>query len=125
MLMNCLLVALGGSIGAVSRYGVSILALRLFGNGFPIGTLLVNLSGCFLIGLFFALAEQKLISSNMRIFFITGFLGALTTFSAFAFESVFAMRDGMHITAMINLILNNFIGLLLVIAGIWFASLIK
>ena len=74
----------GGSIGALSRYGVSLLAVSLFGSRFPWGTLIVNLAGCFLIGLSFALAERgsTIMHPSMRLFFVTGYLGALTTFDS-------------------------------------------
>jgi CrcB protein len=124
MLMNCFFVAVGGSIGALARYGVSLLAHRLFGAGFPVGTLFVNLTGCFLIGVSFSLVEQKVFSSNMRLFFITGFLGGLTTFSAFAVETVIAGRDGLHWIALANLTANNVAGLALVLVGLWLGRLI-
>ena len=95
-IMKILLVMFGGSIGALSRYGVSLLAAQLFGTRFPWGTLIVNLSGCFLIGLSFALAERGLsiMNPSMRLFFVTGYLGALTTFSTFGLETVNSMRGG-------------------------------
>jgi CrcB protein len=119
MLLKCILVVAGGGIGALSRYGVSLLSIRFFGTGFPFGTLIVNLAGCLLIGFSFSLAEQKLISPEFRLFFVTGFLGALTTFSTYSVESVMAMRDGMHITALSNFAANNFTGWVLVILGLW------
>jgi CrcB protein len=118
------MVITGGGIGALTRYGVSLLANRMFGSAFPVGTLFVNLSGCLLIGISFSLAEQKLINPNFRLFFVTGFLGALTTFSTYAVERVVAMRDGMHVTALINLAGNNIAGLILVIFGLWLGRLI-
>lgn len=75
-----LLVMLGGSLGAASRYGVSLLSARLLGTQFPYGTMLVNLAGCFLIGLLFALADRsRLLTPDVRLLLITGYLGALTT----------------------------------------------
>ena len=117
--MKILLVMAGGSIGALSRYGVSLLAAQLFGTKFPWGTLIVNLSGCFLIGLSFALAERGLsiMNPSMRLFFVTGYLGALTTFSTFGLETVNAMRAGTHLAAMANILSNNVIGGALVFLG--------
>lgn len=123
-LFQCILVFFGGGIGSVARLGVSLLANRIFGAGFPVGTLIVNLSGCLLIGLSFSMVEQKLISPNIRLFFMTGFLGGLTTFSTFALESVTAGRDGMQAAALVNLMTNNIAGLVLVIVGLWIGRLI-
>ena len=117
--MKILLVMAGGSIGALSRYGVSLLAVKLFGAKFPWGTLIVNLSGCFLIGLSFALAERgiNIMNPSMRLFFVTGFLGALTTFSTFGLETVNSMRAGTHLVTVANFLSNNVIGAALVFLG--------
>lgn len=117
---NVLFVALGGSIGALTRYGVSLLSVKLFSDRFPWGTLAVNLVGCFLIGFVFSLAaERSSVSPSFRLFFVTGFLGALTTFSTYGIESVNFARSGMLDTAMINMAANNIGGLLMVLAGLW------
>jgi CrcB protein len=118
--MKILLVMAGGSIGALSRYGVSLLAAQLFGTKFPWGTLIVNLSGCFLIGLSFALAERgiSIMNPSMRLFFVTGYLGALTTFSAFGMETVNSMRAGTHLVTVANVLSNNLLGGALVFLGI-------
>jgi fluoride exporter len=117
--MKILLVMAGGSIGALSRYGVSLLAVQLFGTRFPWGTLIVNLSGCFLIGLSFALAERGLsiMNPSMRLFFVTGYLGALTTFSTFGLETVNSMLAGTHLVTLTNFLANNLIGGALVFLG--------
>ena len=117
--MKILLVMAGGSIGALSRYGVSLLAAKLFGTKFPWGTLIVNLSGCFLIGLSFALAERgiSIMNPSMRLFFVTGYLGALTTFSTFGLETVNSMRAGTHLVTVANFLSNNVIGAALVFLG--------
>lgn len=120
MFYKILLVMIGGGLGAVSRYLITLLSSRLYGSSFPAGTLFVNLSGCFLIGVSFALAEYRnILSPSARLFIMTGFLGGLTTFSTYALESVNFARSGDSSVSVINFILNNFVGMALVIAGMW------
>ncbi len=117
-LAKCLLVMAGGSLGAVSRYGVGLMAARFWGTHFPWGTLIVNLIGCFLIGLIFAAAERvRLLSPEVRLFLVTGYLGALTTFSSFAVETVNAGRLGLIVQPLANILVNNIGGLALVVIG--------
>lgn len=114
-----LLVMLGGSLGAASRYGVSLLSARLLGTQFPYGTMLVNLAGCFLIGLLFALADRsRLLTPDVRLLLITGYLGALTTFSTFSLETVNAGRAGLTLQALTNILINNLGGLSLTWLGL-------
>ena len=114
-----LLVMLGGSLGAASRYGVSLLSARLLGTQFPYGTLVVNLAGCFLIGLLFALADRsRLLTPDVRLLLITGYLGALTTFSTFSLETVNAGRAGLTLQALTNILINNLGGLSLTWLGL-------
>ena len=116
--MKILFVMAGGSLGALSRYAVSLLAASLFGTRFPWGTLIVNLSGCFLIGLSFALAERtSFMNPSVRLFFVTGYLGALTTFSTFALETANSMRATTHLVTVANALGNNVIGVALVFLG--------
>jgi CrcB protein len=123
MLLKSLLVIIGGGIGAFARYGVSLLADRLCSTNFPVATLVVNLTGCFLVGLSFSLVEQKLVSPNMRLLVVTGFLGAFTTFSAYALESIIAGKSGLHGMAFANIAINNVAGFVLVVAGMWIGRL--
>jgi fluoride exporter len=118
-IMKILLVMLGGSLGALSRYSISLLAAKLLGTRFPWGTLTVNLSGCFLIGLAFAWGERGLsiMNPSLRLFFMTGFLGALTTFSSFGLETMNAMREGSHLVTVANVLSNNLVGTALVFLG--------
>ena len=121
--MKILLVVIGGSIGAVCRYGVNLLTARFWGSGFPWGTLVVNMVGCFLIGLAFGLAERAAwVTPSVRLFFVTGFLGALTTFSSFAVETVNTANAGSGYLAAVNFVANNAGGLVLVLAGMWLAK---
>ena len=114
-----LLVVLGGSLGAASRYAVSLLTARLFGPQFPYGTMVVNLAGCFLIGLLFALADRsRLLTPDVRLLLITGYLGALTTFSTFSLETVNAGRAGLTLQSLTNILINNLGGLSLTWLGL-------
>jgi CrcB protein len=113
-----LLVFIGGGIGSATRYGTTLLAGRWFGSGFPWGTLTVNLGGCFLVGIILGLAEKSsLVQPSTRLFFVTGFLGGLTTFSSYAMESVMALRSSAWL-ALGNVAANNLAGLALVACGL-------
>jgi CrcB protein len=123
-LKKLLIVMFGGSLGAASRYGVNLLTVKLWGSGFPWGTLTVNLVGCFLIGLIFALADRvRLLTPDMRLFLITGYLGALTTFSSFSLETVNAARAGIALLPLTNILINNIGGLTLTFCGMWLGGL--
>lgn len=116
--MKLAYILIGGALGAVVRYGVSIWSAGNHGTGFPFGTLIVNLIGCFLIGLVFGLGETRGINPSFRIFFITGFLGALTTFSSYALETINGTDMRM---ALANIAANNIGGLMLVKVGLMLA----
>ena len=86
---------IGGIAGTFARYAFAGLIHRFTRNDFPYGTLGVNLTGCFLAGLFWALSEQKfLLSSNARLLMMTGFCGAYTTFSTFILETSHLSAEG-------------------------------
>ncbi|HET9156952.1 MAG TPA: fluoride efflux transporter CrcB [Myxococcaceae bacterium] len=88
-MMRVALVALGGAIGSVARYGVGALAAQLFGAAFPWGTLLVNLTGSFLIATIMHVAlSGTAISLELRIFLTTGIMGGFTTYSSFNYETL-------------------------------------
>ena len=87
--MIYLLIAVGGAAGAVSRYVVDDLVTRAVGGAFPMGTLIVNLSGSFLLGLLFALViERSALPADLRAPVMIGFIGAYTTFSTWMLESM-------------------------------------
>ncbi|GIX08207.1 MAG: hypothetical protein KatS3mg115_2610 [Candidatus Poribacteria bacterium] len=116
-------VAVGGALGAVGRYLLAIGSARLLGPGWPWGTLLANWVGCLLIGLLFGLGvERAMLPPALRLLFLTGFLGAFTTFSTYALETVQLLREERLIAAAGNLLANNLGGLLLVVLGLWGAG---
>lgn len=78
-------VGLGGCLGALCRHGVTVAAIRLFGLGFPYGTVIANLLGCLALG--YLGARVELLSHPLRLFLMTGLLGGFTTFSTFSFEA--------------------------------------
>ena len=99
-MLNIVLVAIGGAIGSVLRYLVSLVTLRQFGPAFPWGTFTVNLVGGLLIGMVagvFALRSEA--PQEMRLFLITGCLGGFTTFSAFSLDAVTLFERGQVLTA--------------------------
>jgi CrcB protein len=112
-----ILLAAGGALGTVFRYALSGLTYRFTGGMFPWGTLLVNLTGSFAIGLLWGLFEMENLSPHMRNFLFIGVLGGFTTFSTFALESVHLFRDGEVKLAITNLLASNLLGIALVFTG--------
>jgi CrcB protein len=111
--------AVGGVLGTLARYAVSGLVLKLTGTRFPGGTMIVNLTGCLLIGIFAALGEEKIaMSYETKLFWITGFCGAYTTFSALILETAGLMKDGQSGMALGNIAAQLILGLLLLRGGL-------
>lgn len=119
------LIALGGALGAVLRYGLSGLAHRITGVvAFPIGTLVVNVSGCLAIGIFGGWAESRqLLGPQARLFLFIGVLGAFTTFSTFGLETVSLLRTGDQARALGNVLLHVTLGLAAVWVGLALAEM--
>ncbi|EGR2264726.1 fluoride efflux transporter CrcB [Vibrio parahaemolyticus] len=100
-------IALGGAIGACSRYLVSEFCVLLFGRGFPYGTLTVNVVGSFIMGLLIAAFENEILATEpWRQVIGLGFLGALTTFSTFSMDNVLLMQQGAFFKMGLNILLN-------------------
>jgi len=110
--LNLLAVAIGGAIGACTRYLVSVWAAGRFGSEFPMGTLIVNIVGCFIIGVFMTLTTERLmVSPYWRLVFAVGFLGGLTTFSSFGYETLRLVEEADLLQAFWNIALNLGVGL--------------
>ncbi len=123
--MQILLIALAGSVGALSRYGLSSLVSNVFGDKFAFGTLTVNIVGCFLIGFVMHISlSTDIISVDIRNAVTIGFLGALTTFSTFSYETLKYIEDAQWILAGANVALNVILGLVATIIGLAAAKLI-
>jgi len=124
MLLKIIAIVAGGGLGALLRFTVYNLASKIFVEGFPWGTLLVNLVGCLLIGLLFSIIDPRIHHPAVSLFFITGFLGALTTFSTFALDGVVAAQNGLHVMVIINILANNVGGIIMVLAGMWLGGML-
>lgn len=115
-----ILAGIGGFIGSAGRYALSGVVHRILPAGFPWGTLVVNVLGCFVIGILGGLSEERgLLTADTRTFLMIGVLGGFTTFSSFGFETLQLLRDGQLATAFGNVALQLILGL--VAAWIGFA----
>lgn len=121
--MRILLLIVFGAIGTLARYGLQGLIYDRTGTTFPTGTLVVNLSGCFLLGGIgeFAL-ERLVIPPDWRIAITVGFFGAFTTFSSFSWETIHLLEDGEWVRALLYVSVSVIGGLMLTFAGIRIAD---
>jgi len=100
-------VALGGACGASLRFYISQLVLNWLGKGFPFATLMVNISGSFIMGVLFQLIEHEVLDIQVhRTLIGIGFLGAFTTFSTFSLDTLLLLQQGDVLKASINILLN-------------------
>jgi CrcB protein len=117
--VTLLLVGAGGFFGAISRYLVDGWVSTTTGGGFPWGTLVVNVSGSFVLGLLFAAsAERGVIPAEIRAPILIGFIGAYTTFSTLTLESWRLVEDGSYALAIANMGGSLALGLAAVVAGL-------
>jgi CrcB protein len=124
LVQNVLLLALGGVLGTLSRYGLGLLFAARFGTAFPYGTLVINVTGCFVIGLVGTLAAERLwVTPELRLLIGVGFCGAFTTFSSFGYETVLLVRMGAFAQAGGYVLASNTLGLLAVFLGVKLAGL--
>lgn len=116
-----LLIAVGGSIGAVLRYGAAVGVTSLFGRGFPYGTLFVNVSGSLLIGVLSILMLERFnIGPEWRAGVLVGVLGSFTTFSTFSLETLNLLEQGELLSAGLNVLLS----VTICIIAVWFGIFI-
>ena len=116
--MKYLLIVLGGGAGSLTRYLANTAIMTRFGGRFPLGTMLINVSGSFLIGLLMTLLTERLnLDAGWRLLLVVGFLGGYTTFSSFEWETFASVRDGGHWAGMLNVVLSVCLGYLAVWLG--------
>ncbi len=116
-MVKLLYIAAGGALGSVLRYMVSGWTYRFAGEVFPLGTLVVNVLGCFVIGFLWALSEHVSFPPNARVFVFTGVLGGFTTFSTFGLESFLLLRNGGVAAMAANVLASNVLGIAAVFFG--------
>ena len=120
-----LFVGLGGFVGTVARYWLSGVIARRYGETFPLGTLVVNALGCFLIGfLFFFFYDRALTSPTFRTVIFIGLLGGFTTFSSYGLQTFTLLKDGEVFLALINVAASNVLCLVLVWLGYSLAKVV-
>jgi fluoride exporter len=115
---SLLFVGIGGGIGSMLRYAISLFIGRHVPIAFPVGTFLVNFSGCFLIGVFYSLAAKYTgFNPEWRLFLITGVCGGYTTFSTFSYDGLVLLRQGSNLYFMMYVLGSVVLGLLASFAG--------
>ena len=116
-MLKYLAVGVGGFVGAIARYMIGAYVGGRYGMRFPYGTFVINMTGCFLIGLVMALLARTTDSAYWRYLLPIGFIGAYTTFSTFEYETLRAIQDGQLLTGLLNIGLSVIVGFVAVWAG--------
>jgi|SRR6185436_2490596 len=114
-MLNYLMVAIGGALGSVARFWISTLVAERVTETFPLGTLIVNVTGSFLIGLFAALSRSGGVAHSTRAFLMAGVCGGYTTFSSFSLQNLQLLQSGNYYYAGLNTALS----FVLCMAAVW------
>ncbi len=123
MLSNLLLVGIGGFLGSVLRFLISMMINRQVSTHFPFGTFTVNIIGSLLIGLLYGLWAREIIDDNASRVWIAGFCGGFTTFSTFSYDGITLISHGQYLTFLIYATASVFVGLLAVYLGMTLVKL--
>ena len=125
MLQKLLWLSLAGACGTLSRFTLCELASKTKWSHLPVGTFAVNIIGSFLFGVIYVLAERKMnISPETRVILLTGFMGAFTTFSTFAFETAKMLKSEQWLMAFGNIFGQTILGIAALVAGVLIARMI-
>jgi fluoride exporter len=123
--VNFVIVALGAIFGANLRYVLSRLIAKVIGPMFPYGTLVINVTGSFVVGWFMIwTTERVLIDPRWRLLIVIGFCGGFTTFSSYAFETMAYLEQGQWALMTTNMVANNVLSLLAALAGMALARVL-
>jgi fluoride exporter len=118
-LETVLIISLGAVLGANLRYWLGGWIAQRWGTAFPIGTLIINLTGSLILGFFITIVTERfLVDPRWRVFFAVGFLGSYTTFSTYTFESVTLLMSGNWLSGLANLLGSALLGALAAIIGV-------
>jgi CrcB protein len=117
-MLRTLLIGIAGLAGTLLRYWLSGFVARRYGETFPVGTMVVNVLGCFMAGAIFNLTEERfLVNPTLRTVILIGLLGGFTTFSSYGLQTFTLLRDGEFGLATLNIVVSNTLGLFMVWAG--------
>jgi fluoride exporter len=118
-------ILLGAALGGVARYAAGAAIAERYGSQFPWGTLTVNMSGCFLIGLIMTVLQRTGAHSNWGFFLVTGLLGGYTTFSSFGWETYVLLRGGFLARALLNALASTTAGCLAAWCGVFIGKIVR
>ena len=119
-------VAVGGAIGSMLRYGIGQLTTTVLGATPVLATFAVNVSGSFLLGIFYTLCNERLITSiELRVLIGVGLIGGYTTFSTFSFETISLIESGESIKAIANILTNLLFGISAAYLGILMGKILN
>ena len=116
-MIKIIIICVGGSLGAALRHFISSRINETHSTDFPFGTLVVNITGCFLIGFLWHMSEHMSIEENIRLFIFVGLLGAFTTFSTFGFESHNLFFNNNVNLGILYILVSNMVGIAFVFIG--------
>jgi CrcB protein len=115
-----LMVMIGAALGGMARYGIGTTVMQWYGGRFPLGTLVINVSGCFLIGMLMTIFTERVVHENWRLLLVVGVLGGYTTFSSFGWETYQSIREGSLLRGLANIMLSVVFGYL----AVWIGALL-